>query len=286
MKKNKKKKKERRRKKMNSSESAEQLVKISLEGIEVALKITGQFTERIAVALYTMLKDKKMTKGKTNLNNMLKSGSNLQIFSLQEDQLKKFHELSKQYGILYTALVNKKNKNKDGMVDIMVRDEDAPKVNRIVQRFDLSAIDIASIKSEVEKEKMEEMVRDAKERGVNVKSYEEELAEDILSKPVQKENNEKSNPKEALAEKSPLSEPLSENKKNSGVDSKVKRPSVRETLKKIKDDIKTKDLTEGQKETLKEGSLTVADGGKRKIKSHKNTKNSIKKNTSKRGRER
>ena len=46
---------------MNSSESAEQLVKISLEGIEVALKITGQFTERIAVALYTMLKDKKMT---------------------------------------------------------------------------------------------------------------------------------------------------------------------------------------------------------------------------------
>ena len=176
---------------MNSSESAEQLVKISLEGIEVALKITGQFTERIAVALYTMLKDKKMTKGKTNLINMLKSGSNLQIFSLQEDQLKKFHELSKQYGILYTALVNKKNKNKDGMVDIMVRDEDAPKVNRIVQRFDLSAIDIASIKSEVEKEKMEEMVRDAKERGVNVKSYEEELAEDILSKPVQKENNEK-----------------------------------------------------------------------------------------------
>ena len=271
---------------MNSSESAEQLVKISLEGIEVALKITGQFTERIAVALYTMLKDKKMTKGKTNLNNMLKSGSNLQIFSLQEDQLKKFHELSKQYGILYTALVNKKNKNKDGMVDIMVRDEDAPKVNRIVQRFDLSAIDIASIKSEVEKEKMEEMVRDAKERGVNVKSYEEELAEDILSKPVQKENNEKSNPKEALAEKSPLSEPLSENKKNSGVDSKVKRPSVRKTQKKIKDDIKTKDLTEGQKETLKEGSLTVADGGKRKIKSHKNTKNSIKKNTSKRGRER
>ena len=57
---------------MNSSEAAESIVKMSLEGIEVAARITGTGVERIAVALLAMAKQKQMTKGKTNLNNMLK----------------------------------------------------------------------------------------------------------------------------------------------------------------------------------------------------------------------
>jgi len=93
---------------MNSSEAAESIVRMSLEGFEVAARITGKGAEKIAIALYTMAKDKKMTKGKTNLNNMLKSGSPLQIFTLDETQLKKFHEEAKKYGVLYTALIDKK----------------------------------------------------------------------------------------------------------------------------------------------------------------------------------
>ncbi|MBO5376527.1 MAG: PcfB family protein [Bacilli bacterium] len=267
---------------MNSSESAELAVKIGIEGAEAALRIAGQCTERLAVAIYTILKDQKMTKGKTKLNNMLKSGSPLQIFSLQEDQLKKFHELSKQYGILYTALINKKDKNNDGMVDIMVRDYDAPKVNRIVQRFKLSAIDIASIKSEVEKDKMEELLNDAKERGVKVKTFEEELADDILSKPKQKEDNEVSNPQEAMTEKSPQSEPSSENKSNSGVVSNKKKPSVREALKKIKDELKTKELRNEDKEAIKNGKdVTIIDTDKKKTTNYVDTKKGIKKTTTK-----
>ena len=91
-----KKKKERRKQKMNSSESAEELVKIMLEGTEVLARISGTGIERIAVALYTISKDKKMTKGKVNLNNMLKSGGNLQVFSLKEEHLKKLNEESKK----------------------------------------------------------------------------------------------------------------------------------------------------------------------------------------------
>lgn len=223
---------------MNSSESAEAIVKMSLEGLEVAAKITGMGAEKIAVLLYTIAKDKQMTKGKTNLNNMLKSGSPLQIFSLKEDELKKFHEESKKYGVLYSALIDKKHPDLDGMVDIMVRAEDAPKVNRIVERFKLSTVDMASIKSEIEKDKIEEMIKDAKERGVEVKSDEEKLADDIMSKPIKKEENEMSNPNVAMTEKSPLSEHLSENKKNLGVATNQKKPSVREALKKIKEEQK------------------------------------------------
>ena len=238
---------------MNSSEAAEEIVKLSLEGFEVLARITGSGAERVAVALYTMAKDQKMTKGKATLNTMLKSGSPLQIFSLRDDQLKKFHEESKKYGVLYTALIDKKNPDKDGMVDIMVRQEDAPKVNRIVDRFKLSAFDIAEIKSELEKDKIEEMIKDAKERGVEVKSDEEKLADDIMSKPIQKEGQEQSNPNVAKTEKSPLSEPSLENKNNSGVVSKLKKPSVRETLKEIKRELKEKaDESKDNKEIAKE----------------------------------
>ncbi|MBO5376207.1 MAG: PcfB family protein [Bacilli bacterium] len=267
---------------MHSSEAAESIVKLSLEGFEVAARITGKGAEKIAVALYTMAKDQKMTKGKTTLNKMLKSGSQLQIFSLNTNQLKKFHEVSKKYGVLYTALIDKKHPDEDGLVDIMVRAEDAPKINRIVDRFKLSAYDTASIKTEIEKDKMEEMIKDANERGVEVISDEERLADDIMSKPIQKEENEMSNPNVAKTEKSLLSEPSLENKSNSGVAINPKKPSVRETLKRIKEEIKTRDLTKEQKEQLKDSKdITIIDTDKKKTTNYINTDNGIVKNTEK-----
>lgn len=238
---------------MNSSEAAESIVRMSLEGFEVAARITGKGAEKIAIALYTMAKDKKMTKGKTNLNNMLKSGSPLQIFTLDETQLKKFHEEAKKYGVLYTALIDKKHPDLDGMVDIMVREEDAPRVNRIVDRCNMAIYDTAAIKTELEKDKMEEMIKDGKERGVEVLSDVEKLADEIMSKPIQKEEQEMSNPQVAKTEKSPLSEPSLENKNNSGVASNPKKPSVRETLKRIKNELKAKELNKDEKVEVREG---------------------------------
>ena len=48
----------------NSGDAAEQVVRMSLEGAEVALKITGAAAKNLAAALYTVLKDQKKTKGK------------------------------------------------------------------------------------------------------------------------------------------------------------------------------------------------------------------------------
>ena len=55
---------------MVGSESAEVLVRMTLEGMEVALKIAGSGAKNLAVMLYTMAKDKKTTKGKTNLKGV------------------------------------------------------------------------------------------------------------------------------------------------------------------------------------------------------------------------
>ena len=124
---------------------SEQVVRLSLEGFEVLAKLTGAGAKNVAAMLYTIMKDKKQTKGKTRLNNMLKAGKPLKIFSIKNEDLQTFKYEAKKYGILYCALVDKKHINYDGMTDIMVKDEDASRINRIVERFKLTTIDTAKI---------------------------------------------------------------------------------------------------------------------------------------------
>lgn len=241
---------------MNSSEAAEQMVKFSIEGIEMLLRVSGTGAERIAVMLYTMSKDKQMTKGKTSLNKMLKSGSPLQIFSVKASELKKFEKEAKKYGILYTALIDKNLPDNDGIVDIMVRSEDASKVNRVVERFKLAQTDNITIRNEIEKDKMEEMMKEAKEKGIPVISDEEKLANDILAKPIQKEKSEVSNPEVAKTQK-PLSEPNLENLKVQEGVIKENKPSVRKLLQRLKDEVKYRNVPKDYRETLKKGQEAV-----------------------------
>lgn len=255
---------------MNSSEAAEQIVKFSIEGIEMALRLSGTGLERIAVMLYTMSKDNKMTKGKTTLNKMLKSGSPLQIFSIKASELEKFGKEAKKYGILYTALIDKKAPDNDGIVDIMVRSEDAAKINRVVERFKLAQIDNVSIRSEIEKDKIEEMLKDAKDRGVPI-ADEAKLANDILSKPIQKEENTNSNPEVAKTQ-SPLSEPVLENSKGKDGVVKEKKPSVRKLLNKLKEEVKNRDSNDDkvkEKEDTKQKSNSKDTISNTKIKKNK-----------------
>ena len=226
---------------MNTSgDAAESIVRMSLQGLDAAVRLTGSGAKNIAALLVAILKNKQQTKGKTRLTNMLKSGKELKVFTVKEDDLKKFTEEAKRYGVLFCALKGK-GKSKDGMVDIMVRAEDASKINRIVDRFNLATVDTASIKSEIQKSK------DSKDKGVVIKSVEERLVDDILSKPISKEENEVSNPQQAKMEKSPLSEPTSNNKSKSDKGTKSEKPSVREEIKSIKEEQKKeKDLDKSE----------------------------------------
>lgn len=133
-----------------SSDAAGQIVGIYLDGIKVAATITGSSAKDIAALLYAIMKDNKKTAGKTKLSNMLKSGKELKVFSIKKDDFKKFTSEAKNYGVLYSALINKKSKNDDGIIDIMVRVDDAAKINRIVEKFKLSSFDEVSIRGSIE----------------------------------------------------------------------------------------------------------------------------------------
>ena len=96
-----------------SSESAEQFIKLYLDGAEFALKISGSATKNIIAALYAMSKESNKSRGKIRLTSMLKSDKELKIFSIKKEDMKLFAKEAKSYGVLYCALVNKGNKDVD-----------------------------------------------------------------------------------------------------------------------------------------------------------------------------
>lgn len=226
-------------------EAAEQIVRMSLEGFEVAARITGAGAKNIAILLYSILKEEKKTKGKARLSSMLRSGKELKVFTVKNGDLKKFTQEAKKYGVLYCVLADRKNKDPNAEVDVIARAEDASKISRIVERFNLASVDTASIVTEVEKSR-DAKAADGKEItdgqpepdiGVQEKAEKDKLLDALMGKPIQKEENAP-NPSVAKTEKSPLSEPTSEQPKKSAEGATRltdEKPSVKEELRKIKE---------------------------------------------------
>ena len=136
------------------ADAADQIVRMTLNGVEVAAKITGTGAKELAVLLYAVLKDQKKTKGKTRLTNMLRSEKPLKVFAVKDSELQLFCKEAKKYGVLYCVLKDKDAG--DGLTDIMVRAEDASKINRIFERFKLATVDVGEVRSEIERQRQEQ----------------------------------------------------------------------------------------------------------------------------------
>ena len=229
---------------MNTSgEAADQVVRMSLEVGEAALKITGAGAKQLAVILYAVLKEQKKTKGRARLETLVRSGKPLTVYSVKESDLKQFVTEAKRYGILYCAVRNPKG-SIDGMVDVVVKEEDAPRINRIVERFKFASVtEAAQIKTEIEKSREEKSHGKSRETlsaqaGPDTgkpkqkekppqdqkamsgktpaapqqerpeKSQEDRLMDELFGEPIKKEGKQQ-NPSLAKTEKSRLSEPIS-----------------------------------------------------------------------------
>lgn len=248
---------------------SEQVVRLSLEGFEVLARLTGSGAKNVAAMIYTIMKDKKQTKGKTKLNNMLRAGKPLKIFTIKKEDLKTFSKESKNYGISYCALVDRNNKDLDGMVDVMVKEEDASRINRIVERFKLTTVDTARIETEVTKS-IEDKEAQKKEKGVQEKSKEEQLEEVLAKKPMQKEQQTPENFNVAKTEKSPLSEPFSTTSKmQEGVSKGVKKPSVKKELAELKIEAKKLDELKTKEKAISKGVVNASAKTNKKVKSNR-----------------
>ena len=252
-----------------SGDAAEQVVRLSLETGEVAVKLAGEGAKQLAILLYAILREQKKTKGKTRLTNMLRSGKELKVFAVKDSDLQLFCREAKKYGVLYCVL--KDRDATDGITDIMVRAEDASKINRIFERFNLATVDMAEIRSEIERSRQEQQaeVPEAPAAAEPMTEQEvDELLDAMLSPPPEgelpapertapepeqdmdeflasvlgasptREEGQTENPTEGRIEKSRQSEPTSKPKEPAAPGTsdpqERSRPSVRKELDAIK----------------------------------------------------
>ena len=213
-------------------DAADEVVRMSLEGVEVAARISGEGAKYVAVNLVAALKSEQKTRGKARLGSMLKSGKPLKVYEVRQDDLKMFAKEAKRYGVLYCVLKDKTGKNET--VDVISRVEDASKIQRITERFKLAAVNTAEVKSDITRS------RTLPDRGVRHET------ERDMAMPERGEKEEAApNPSSAQAEKDRLSAPDSKQTDRSNGSthpygkeayqsgksgSKAARPSVREKL--------------------------------------------------------
>lgn len=197
------------------------------------------------------------------METLVRSGKPLTVFTVKERDMKKFVQEAKRYGVLYCAVRDPRGSS-DGMVDIMVKEEDASRINHIVERFKFASVtEAAQIKTEIQKSREEKAKSDTKgvakpdtkevQAGKNTeksksvpekdregKSQADMLVNELLGNPVKKEEAQPKNPSLAKTENSRLSEPISgrQNKTAEGISNVYKpsppnKPSVRKEIKEI-----------------------------------------------------
>ena len=205
------------------SESAEQTVKMTLEGMDYFLRIVGNVSKETILAIHSIMENKTQTKGKTTLTNMVKSGEPVSIFSLPKNNIKNFATEAKKYGVVYVVVKDKADEN--GKIDIIVKDKDKAKIDRIIKKFehdapskdeeqklreksamaekylngDIEQInpDLALIKGNQSKSSSKNQPNDKKPSvRAELKKYEKELNEKKKEKQQEKEQKAKRNNKE------------------------------------------------------------------------------------------
>ena len=171
----------------NGGQTADQVVRMTLQGIEVAAKVSmkvGEETSKtLAATLYAILTDKKKVKGKTRLNSLLRSGKELKVYALRNEDLKTFCKEAKRYEVLYCVL--KEKGSSDGICDIMVRAEDASKISRIIDKFELATVDSKQIQDSLN---MDEPIMTMKEHDDLVKSLMDSTSNPSLARMEKKED--------------------------------------------------------------------------------------------------
>lgn len=240
------------------SESAEQVVRLSLEGFEVVAKLTGSMAKNIGAMLYAMSKDtNKKSKGKVRLSRLMKDGSNITFFSIQKEDYENFKKQARRYRIPYCSAYNKNKKTSDGLINLVIREQDAQRVNSVVEQYNITKVDVEKVEKILDEDTKETVAQNTEKPVIDKDIQEKNTSQDLMNRLLKKQNikeeNENINPSSIS---SPEKDSPSENiLKTSEGNAKMmnntdERPSVIEKIERIKEN-------NAQKEKEKEKELEV-----------------------------
>ena len=254
-----------------SADAADQVVRMSLNGAEFALKVTGkgsiEAAKLLTKAIIAASKETNKTKGAIRLNNLIRSGRKLDIARIPDTDLKQFCTDAKHYGILYTVLKSKNSK--DGVTEIMFKTDDREKFNMIFAKLGKDPSYLAQVKETLTKE-MDERAKNESpaEKAMNADDFVDRLMEKPEENRSEKEGVHRADPSTARTSSSGRSEPISEMQGNRQADvspvthDHKPRKSVRKELEEIKAEMEQNAKKDGNRTQTK--TIQHKDPGRKK----------------------
>ena len=194
---------------MDATEQAiDQTLRIVLSGSEYVLRLSGASAKHLAAALWSVAATQQKTRGKARLESLLKSGKELKVFNISQSELAAFSKEARKYGVLYAVV---KGTKEDGRapVDIMVKAEDASKINRIVEKLESGKFSESDVAVRSETAPAKDSSKQARDRGKQRKDADKLLLEEMLGNPKNREEASSKNPTLAKTATPHLSEPSS-----------------------------------------------------------------------------
>ena len=119
------------------SDPADQVVRFTLEGTEMALKLSGLAAKNFALFVYAVLKDQKKTRGKTRLVRMLREQRPFKFFKIPAEAVREFAREAKNHGLLYVPIRNKLHSDE---IEMVVFADDAAKIQRVLDNLNLDFV--------------------------------------------------------------------------------------------------------------------------------------------------
>lgn len=120
---------------MSEITDAIQIIRISFEGVELAMRLTGMSFHGLKILTAAIKQTLRLEKqiGKVNMRRLLREGNELQVFQFPTQELKKVEKLAKKYGILYSMLPD--INEKDGMSEFVFSVDALPRVNAMIEKL-------------------------------------------------------------------------------------------------------------------------------------------------------
>ena len=130
----------------NGAQAAEMITRVVIMGSTFILGLGGKVALSVARFAAAAMDPNAKQSGKLRLKTLLQSGSELKVFTLQgEANYQRFAKEAKDYGILY-SVVRRTDEDVQGEVyDLLVRAEDASKINRVIEKFHLIEVEGSAI---------------------------------------------------------------------------------------------------------------------------------------------
>lgn len=181
-----------------TEQAADQIMRLTLSGTEMTLRLSGAMAKNVAAFLYQSTTSVEKTKGKTRLAAMLKSGKALEVFQIGSNDLERFAREAKRYGILYVVVkpTDGEKQDESAKIDIMVKADDAAKLNRILDKLEIGTVDVgkvAKVASEIEAERSSKAPEE-KSKDVQHKDSNEQAIDELLGGSSNKQSRQPDDP--------------------------------------------------------------------------------------------